>query len=843
MSSFTSSGHTWIYDVFINFRGEDTRNNFVSHLHASLANAGISTFIDDKLERGSRLSEELLRAIRGSRIALVVFSKTYTASVWCLMELEEIMLCHTQHGQVVVPIFYDVEPSDVRHQRGPFGEALKALVLREYPEFMLSRLNSLLTRVANLSGWDIKNYRSEAEQLQQIVKDIRTKLDLELLDITDFPVGLESRLQEMIGILENHRTIEGVCKVGIWGMGGLGKTTLAKAIYNRIGCKFKDKSFIENIREVCEKESRGCINLQEQLLANILKTNVQVHSTAEGITSIKKSLNQRGVFIVLDDVSDYQQLKSLEIVRQSSPEKPEKRSRLWAHEDVRHVLANQTGTMAIEGLALKFRGSTTLRFDTKAFKKMKRLRLFQLDHVQLFGDYQNLPKDLRWLYWQGFPLKHIPSNFDHKNVVAIDVKYSGIKQVWKKPQLMEKLKILNLSHSKHLTNTPDFSNLPKLEKLILKDCPSLINIHESIVDLSNLLLMNLKDCTGLSNLPRGIYQLKSLQTLILSGCLNIDKLEEDLGHMESLTTLIAEGTAVKEMPRSIVQSKSIGYISLCGYKGLARDIFPSLIWSWMSPTMNPISCIPSFGSMSSSLVSMNAQNNILGEKSRMISSLSKLRCLWVQCNTEIQLSQELKRILDDTHHVTNLSDLATTHVSTSHILEHSLKFLLIGVGSYCQVFDTLSNSIAKELTTNGSTEFSLPGDNFPYWSSHAGEGHSVLFKIPHIRDWFLKGMILCVVYSSTCEKLPDNCLISIFVVNYTKCTIQIYKRDTIISFNDDDWQGIISNLGPDDKVEICVAFGCGLIVKTTTVYLLGDTSIIVDTEPSSNPSKRLRKDL
>ncbi|KAJ1427903.1 Leucine-rich repeat domain superfamily [Sesbania bispinosa] len=434
---------------------------------------------------------------------------------------------------------------------------------------------------------------------------------------------------------------------------------------------------------------------------------------------------------------------------------------------------------------------------------MKKLRLLQLDRVDLTGDYGYLSKVLRWVNWQRSTFRYIPDDFDLGHLLVLDLKYSNIKQLWKETMMLEKLKILNLSHSRYLKNTPDFSKLPNLEKLILKDCPNLSEVHESIGDLKNLILINLKDCTSLSNLPRKIYQLKSVKTLILSGCSKIDKLEEDIEQMESLTTLIAEG--------------------------LARDVFTSLLWSWMSPTMNPMSHSPLFGSMSSSLAFMDVQNNNLDHLSPMISGLSKLQTVWVQCDTEFQLSEQLLKILDDANYDGNyVSDLP----STSHaIASQTLRFQWIGIGSYHKVLDALSNNTSEGLASNGSIDFSLPGDNFPYWLSHTGEGHSVYFEVPHIIDWFMKGMILCVVYSSTTGNLADDFLISVLIVNYTKCTIQIYKRDTTISFNEEDWQGIISNLGHEDKVEIYVVYGQRLTVMKTVVYLIHDKSINVETEP------------
>jgi len=113
-------------------------------------------------------------------------------------------------------------------------------------------------------------------------------------------------------------------------------------------------------------------------------------------------------------------------------------------------------------------------------------------------------------------------------------------------QRLENLKILNLSHSHYLTQTPDVSNLPNLEQLVLKDCPKLSEVSDTFVDLNKVLLINLEDCISIQSLPKSIYKLKSLKTLILSGCSMVDKLEEDLEQMESLTTLHANNTAIKK---------------------------------------------------------------------------------------------------------------------------------------------------------------------------------------------------------------------------------------------------------------------------------------------------------
>jgi len=156
-----------IHDVFINFRGKDTRGNFVSHLVAALTNAGINTYIDAQLHKGTEVGPELLAAIEKSHISILIFSNRYTESGWCLQELDKVMECHRTHGQLVVPVFYDVDPSVVRHQIGDFGKKLRATAKRMYfrqggeerVEYVLSNWRSSLTQAANLSGWDVLNCR------------------------------------------------------------------------------------------------------------------------------------------------------------------------------------------------------------------------------------------------------------------------------------------------------------------------------------------------------------------------------------------------------------------------------------------------------------------------------------------------------------------------------------------------------------------------------------------------------------------------------------------------------------------------------------------------------------
>lgn len=140
------------YDVFLSFRGPDTRRNFISFLYNDLVRKNIRTFIDDReLEFGQRISSELLLAIEKSRFAVVVVSKNYAESSWCLDELVKIMDLVEKGLIIVIPIFYGVDPSHVRRQIGVVLKQFKKHGKRESIERVKS-WKEALTNLASRSG-------------------------------------------------------------------------------------------------------------------------------------------------------------------------------------------------------------------------------------------------------------------------------------------------------------------------------------------------------------------------------------------------------------------------------------------------------------------------------------------------------------------------------------------------------------------------------------------------------------------------------------------------------------------------------------------------------------------
>lgn len=150
----------WSYDVFLSFRGEDTRKSFVDHLYTTLHDKGIHAFRDDiELRRGKSISPELLNSIEKSRFAVVIFSKNYADSSWCLEELTKIVECNKQKGQTLIPVFYSVDPSMVRKQKGSYGEAFAKHEenLKGESTDRIQAWRDALKEAASISGYDIQH--------------------------------------------------------------------------------------------------------------------------------------------------------------------------------------------------------------------------------------------------------------------------------------------------------------------------------------------------------------------------------------------------------------------------------------------------------------------------------------------------------------------------------------------------------------------------------------------------------------------------------------------------------------------------------------------------------------
>ncbi|XP_004308614.1 PREDICTED: disease resistance protein At4g27190-like [Fragaria vesca subsp. vesca] len=293
----SSSARQWNYDVFLSFRGPDTRKGITFELYDRLHRRGIKTFMDDQdLQVGDTISPTLLKAIEASKLAIVVLSEKYASSTWCLEELTKICECMKDDNRIL-PLFYNVEPTDVRYQKRSFAEAFTRYEFsgRQRPE-KVKQWRDALNKVAHFSGWDSKKYKTERELVEDIVEYVFSKVQPVAINMGDFE-EFEATRQAMNMVMRGLKD-DKVTAIGVYGMGGVGKTTLVKHVSDQA----RKNGIFHHVIMATISQIPDLRKIQGQL-ADLLGFEFMEETEIGRAARLTKEIMRRNkILVILDDI-------------------------------------------------------------------------------------------------------------------------------------------------------------------------------------------------------------------------------------------------------------------------------------------------------------------------------------------------------------------------------------------------------------------------------------------------------------------------------------------------------------------------------------------------------------